>query len=438
MADLASTADIKNAVLKACGELTNGTSTYEDTVMEYINKLYKGLLAGGNEFGIDVDFNWRWARCPRPILLALKPNYKEGTVTVTKNDVNASFSDPPSDSMQGRWIRFTNKSDMFRIAYHVGGDANFQLDMPYTEDSGTYNYRAMKLEYELVDDSIIITDRCNNLYFKDGTGTLLTAALDNGVYTPAELVAEINTKVDALTTDTITCSYESLIRKFKFTSNGSSFSLIYATSTKPWTNVMPTIGFYATDYTGELTYTSPAPLNGIQRLFSPMTIYRNQGLYIATSARDLGKIFGVSYEALLTSWPMAQITGTVPERFAVVEYREDGTAVVRFNEYVEEEMRVECEYIQLATSLQDNEASVPLIPQAYRDYLVYGATFYLMMDKSDNKAETFSNLARAKLQALINNERSETAKTAQFAGKLLPRQGDGRGLRRFWLWGGSY
>lgn len=436
MSDLLTAQDIKEAVLRHCGELTNGTSSYDEVALEYINKIYKGLLAGGNEFGIDCAHNWRWARANNPILLTLLPAYKTGTATVTQGSRNGTLSVAPTYSLKGYFLQLDNRSDIFKIAQHTASSTSFMLDMPYTADDGTLNFKAMKLDYELVDDSIIIGERNNTFPFNEGGGTL-TATITAGVYSPSSLVTAMSVALNALATANITVSYNTITRKFNFLTDGAAFSLLYATALTPWTNILPTLGFYQKDYTSALTYTSDCPLNAIQRLFSPMTVYRQQGLTVMTSPKDLGKIFGISYESMLESWPMFQVICDVPNRFSVTEYREDGTAVARMNAYVGENTRCEVEYIPLCTQLQDNDTSIPLIPQAYRDYLVYGASFYLMLDKSDNRADQFAALAKAKLMALMNSDRAEVARSSQFSGKIIPRANGQFGIRRFWLWSNS-
>ena len=55
MAQFRTTADIVDSVLLRAGETANGNSAYESRALEYVNRIHRSLVVGGNEFNIEVD-----------------------------------------------------------------------------------------------------------------------------------------------------------------------------------------------------------------------------------------------------------------------------------------------------------------------------------------------------------------------------------------------
>lgn len=105
---------------------------------------------------------------------------------------------------------------------------------------------------------IRITSGSNDaLDFNDGGGeenATITAKVYNN---PHELAREIQTKMDALTGDTITVTYSNTDGKFTIATSGGTLSLLWNTGTNTATTIGAAIGFAtAADDTGATTYTS--------------------------------------------------------------------------------------------------------------------------------------------------------------------------------------
>ena len=101
MAQFRTTADLLDEVLQKAGEPTNGNSPYESIALTYINKVHQAVVGGGNIFSVKVDEAWTWARAKNPVVMELQPAITFGTVSVTANDVNITFSDAPAISVAG-------------------------------------------------------------------------------------------------------------------------------------------------------------------------------------------------------------------------------------------------------------------------------------------------------------------------------------------------
>lgn len=308
MANLTHTQDVKQAVLKHAGELVNGNSPYEALVIEYINRVYQEILAGGNTFLPNFGESWPWAKAQNSSVLQLDPPYDTGTVTLTKGSTSGTFSSAPAATMAGRFLKIDERPEIFRISAHTAAATAFTLDAAYTDDSGAgLSFNAHKLDY------------------------------------------------------TLTAS--------------------------------------------------------IQRLIEPMRTYRSQ-----TDAEDsTGKIYGIGLETLSSKFPMRDLTTGVPANFAVAG-EVDGTLRVRFSHSVSTETRVEYDFIAIPSDLTDSTSSIPLLPREDRMVLVYGATYFLMLDKNDNRAQAYLQLAQSKLQAMVAALQKETRESGKNFGRMLPRQ----------------
>lgn len=415
MANFRTTNDLKKLALHYSGEMTDGTSSYDTIAMNYINSTYQAFLSGGNEFDMELAESWSWAKSRRPIVLTLEPPYQTGSVTMTNGSRSFTFSSAPTDVL-GWLLKVDQAKDSYYIQYQSGTAG--QLDQPFLGTSGTYTFKAIKTDYELVDDTIIVDKFNKYIDLNEGASDLL-ATLTEGVYTPTTYAAEVKTQLDVAGALTYTVSYDSVLRLFTI-SAGSNFTIKFATGTNAVRSAARTLGLSAEDLTGDDSYTSTNALNAIQRLIAPFTMYRI-GQSPNMSPKEAGKIFGVSFEAFISNNPVVNLQGGIPSRFCELEERENGTKVVRFNAYVSEQTRVEVDFIPIEPDLKDNAVSVPKIPRAFREVLAFGATYKLMLDKSDNKAESFLKLTMAKIQGLINHNNTQVTKSSKDFARLIPR-----------------
>jgi hypothetical protein len=144
---------------------------------------------------------------------------------------------------------------------------------------------------------------------------------------------------------------------------------------------------------------------------------------------DSGKIFGIDTSTMQNKFPISQMNPVFPDHFCELVKRDNGTVRIRFNAYPLEESRIEVDYIPIAPILYDNEASIPAMPEAYREILVYGAAYFLFIDKRDDLADKAAAMARAAIESMKNDFRSGLARTNNRFGRIVPRPSDMRPWR---------
>ena len=144
---------IENALFEA-GEKTDGTSQFQNRMMPWINRAYRNVWMGGNEFVQQANPKWKWLRFQNHLLL--DPAVK-GECTTLNGSVNVTLDDPPAVSFVGRHFRVEGHPDIFFVKTHQAGTTAVTLDSVYTGTTGGFKYRAMKLDYDLAIDVLSVT-----------------------------------------------------------------------------------------------------------------------------------------------------------------------------------------------------------------------------------------------------------------------------------------
>lgn len=410
--------DIKNEVLKHAGELQDGTSQYDASALSFVQKVYRSLLAGGDEFETSCQESWPWAMAKNPIVLTLVPPYETGTVTITSGSRSAVLSIAPTYSVEGWYLKVDGNREFYKVQAHTAGSTSIVIDQLYPQASGVFNFRLLKLEYDLVDDSVVVNKYNNILNFTDN-GSPFTANLTNGVYDTTAFCLLLKTAMEAVGSSTFTITFSAITRKFTLASSGTNFALNFDTVANAVVTVLPAIGFATKDYTGALSYISDVPLNGINRLTREMTVYQNTA--ISQFYKNDGKISACEIRSMERDFPLTSLNSGIPTQFSEINQMANGIKTIRLNMFVLDNCRVEVPYIPIYPDLPDNLMSYPLLPISHRDFLVYAGAYYLCLDKSDNKAAEFAGLAKAKLLSLINHTRSPLQKANINFGRIVTR-----------------
>lgn len=420
MAQFRSTADILDLALINAGEVTNGNSPYETQALNYLNRVHFALIAGGTipigkDTTVEIDEVWPWSKAKNPLILELQPKYVTGTVTFTQGSEAGTFSAGPSASLRGYHIRISGKDEWYKIASHTAAATAFEIDGAYADTSGSgLNFEAVKLDYELIPDFIIINDGNNKLEFQEVAGTTLTATLTSGVYAPADLCTEIQTQLNATGgTPAYTSTYNTTTRKFTINSDraGGAVFIIVGTGSNAGFSAHKTLGLDDENTTNAASVTSTYVLGGISRLVEPFRVHRGLG----------DGIFGIDAESFQRDYPFSRIHEGIPDRFAVVREGADGTFMVRFNKFPTEKTRIEIEHVPIPRDLKDNSSSVPLVPRKHVDVLEDAATFYIMLNKSDDRAQVYASLLQGKLKAMIAQHRGALVRAGKNFGQIVSR-----------------
>lgn len=431
MSNYRTTKDIKASVLDACGEPTDGTSDKDARALTLISTAHQNLLAGGNEFDIDCGEDWAWAIAQRPIVLTMEAPFTNGTVTLTATSRNGTFSVIPTDaqstpiSLVGWLLKVDGVQDFYYIVEHDVGSLNFQIDQGWLDSTGTQgSWKAIKVDYDLIDDTVVVDASNNKIDFKGTGGTPLVAVLAAGIYDPPTFISTVATALQAADSGSYTGSWDAITRKFTLAHGGAAFQLLFASGANAQYAANKILGFDQLDTpANSTTLTSAYTLNAIQRLTGPATMYREQNVGFDTlSSRDAGKISFISWDALRRDFPISRMIQGTPDVAAVVQQTDDGRMRIRINQYPGVQMRVEIHYIPIGLDLQDNDNSIPLVPLSFREYLARVAEYYLMLDKSDNRAAEKKGLASMKLVALISHNRKSSKSSSNNYGRLIPRR----------------
>jgi len=425
-------ADLVTKVLKRCGEPTNGNSSFTEDVLTYLNHVYKKIVRGGTLFDLDVNESWAWARSRNPIVLTLEPAYTTGGVTLTQGSVAGTFSAAPSSSMQGRFLRVGMQDEVYRITLHNAGDAAFQIDSTYIGPSVTTgSYRAMKLDYEITPQFFYVDAGNNKINFEEFTGTALTATVASGTYSGSSLATAITTALDTAGANNYTTTYNEATTKFTLTSDrsggGSVFRLLCATGTSVGSMLLPSLGFDDLDYANAASHTGSLPAGGIARLVEPFVNYARRGEY--------SKIYGIEALRFMQDFPLGEIREGIPTCFTRIAEDPYGKITVRFNYYPKEVERFEVNWVPVPRSIQNNSASIPILPATDVDVLEFGASYFILTDKEDDKAQAYGQLVQAQLKSMMKNNRVEQGKVGKYFGQLIPRPEQteqyGRGRMRY-------
>lgn len=421
MAQFRTTADILDLALINGGEVTNGNSPYETQLLNYLNKVHFALICGGTipllqDRTVEIDEVWPWARASRPLILELQPKYDSGSVTLTQGSEAGTFSAAPAISLKGYHIKVDGSDEILKIAAHTAASTSFELDAAYPDESVTLGaYQAVKLDYDLIPDYLIIDQNNNKLEFQETAGTTLTATLTSGTYTPSALATEVQTQLNATGgTPAYTVSYSAVTRKFTIASDraGGSVFILVGTGSNSLFSAHKLLGFDDENTTNASAVTGSYILGGIARLIEPFSYHKNVG----------GTISGVDFERFNRDYPLARFQEFFPDRFTVLQEKDDGTITVRFNGYPIEKTRVEVNYVPIPRDLKDSSASIPAVPRKHISVLENAATFFLMLNKSDDRAQVYANLVYGELRSMISQHRGSLLRSGQNFAEMLPRR----------------
>lgn len=422
MAQFRTTADILDLALTNAGEVTNGNSSYESQLLNYFNNLHFALIAGGTiplmkDKSITVDEVWPWSKAKNPLILELQPKITTGTVSLTQGSEAVTFSSAPVSSVAGWHFRIVGRDEWFKIASHTAASTSAELDAAYPDETGSaLSYELIKLDYKLIPDYIVINADNNKLQFQEVAGTTLTATLTSGSYTPSALATEVATQLNTTGgAPAYTCTYSAITRKFTIASDRASSSVfvLVGTGDQSLFSAHKTLGFDDENITNAASVVSTYALGGICRLVEPFKINKGSSLE--------GSVYGIDAESFQRNYPYPLICEGYPEKFCVVREDEDGTYTVRFNRYPTEKTRIEIDYVPVPRDLKDSASSIPLIPRKHIDILENAATFYLLLNKNDDRAQIYAALVQSKLEAMLAQHRGSLLRTGKNFGQIIPR-----------------
>lgn len=158
MSDLTTSADLLDNILTRAGELTDGTSDLEALTLDFLNRAYRAIWAGGGEIEPTINCVWWWLRADDQGVLTLNPTISDGTVSVTNNSTSITFSSGPTPSVAGRHFKVNDHADVFIVSSHTAGNTAATLESVYTGTTDTAaNYDVFQLDYDLASDLLYLS-----------------------------------------------------------------------------------------------------------------------------------------------------------------------------------------------------------------------------------------------------------------------------------------
>lgn len=138
--------------------------------------------------------------------------------------------------------------------------------------------------------TFVIDSSNNKLDFDDGGGEE-NVTLDSGTYTASELAAEIKSKMEAATGDTITVTFSTSTGKWTIASDGGTLSLLWNSGTNNANSVAESIGFDSSaDDTGAVTYTG-----------DNIAIHTEEGVVLDLQAADIVNAVAIVFDPFVGS-----------------------------------------------------------------------------------------------------------------------------------------
>ena len=432
MANFRTTADLLDGVLRRCGEMTSdqGTSPLAPAALLYLNQIHDTVITGGNELEIDVDESWTWARARRPIILNLNPPVTAGSVTLTQGSTAGTFSTAPqvnaaNASVEGWYLKPTNGPEVYRIIQHTSGLTTFSLDCAFPQANYASTFMCFQLEYDLIPSYMIVDSQNDTLDFISKGTVSQSATLTHGSYAPATLATSVATALTAADTNgnTYTGSYDANQRLFSFSSNlaGSATAVfgIVGNGTNFYRSGWNDLGFDFLTTSGSASYTGNYSLAAATKLTQPARIYYG---YQWGYGGESGQVTGLDQRTFERDYPLLDVRQGTPQNFMVVgEQSSNGKLTVRFDKYPATPMRVEFEYVGFPKDLQNNAQSIPVIPRKFIRMLEYGASYYLLLDKNSDKAQSYMQLAQQMLKGMMKFNRLELEKSGKNFGSVIAR-----------------
>lgn len=394
--------DLKIAALQRAGELTNGNSDYDDIVEEQMNNLLRSIFAGSNEFDVDLGEPWEWAKAEYSGVLTLIPPFATGTIALTQGSSSATLSSAPGaslGSLRGHFLVVANNSTIYRIVQHTAENTSIVLDQEYLEDTAaSASFKIVKLDYELNPQD----------YFEQTPRKIERIIGPMRCYKANGL--DGSTKIEGIDSSTFDA-------KFPRSSLLGGIPENFTTSWELNGQMIVRFSHYQIEdkLRVEYDYIPVAPHQCVVE-FEDQDMELNKG-------SATGKITKANH-GLSEGQPVKLTTaGTLPAGWAIetVYY----AWAVDTNTFKLKASRTSSTtLVPTDTGSADTVhkiSTIPPIPHTFRKVLFTAAAHFVMIDKSDSKAEYYRGLTVATLKSMVAANRKQKRHTSVNRGRLMVR-----------------
>lgn len=158
MANFRTVDDIKEDVLFRGSEPTDGTSDFDSRIIPLLNRAYRVIWTGGQEFDPDINEKWLWLLATQRAVITLEPANSVGSAAVTNDSNSVTLSNTPSSAHAPGWyFKVDDHSDIFEIQAHAVPADPLTLDSPYTGNTASAaSFKVFKTEYSLATDVLYV------------------------------------------------------------------------------------------------------------------------------------------------------------------------------------------------------------------------------------------------------------------------------------------
>lgn len=166
--------------------------------------------------------------------------------------------------------------------------------------------------------------------------------------------------------------------------------------------------------------------SNILRLCEGFRVYRNN-----SGDQD----FTVNYLPLnqfRRDWPISKLQQRVPVTFTVLTENDD-EFLVQFSSFVDEDTRVEIDYVKKPAPLTVDPVTSPIIPLKDRMVLAYLVAAQILFNekKQDAAGSVQWNFAKNKLRSMIEGDAKRSSLGNKYYGRLIPRRDQVNRLGRY-------
>lgn len=137
--------------------------------------------------------------------------------------------------------------------------------------------------------------------------------------------------------------------------------------------------------------------NDVIRLLSPLRIYRytldNEPFITGLPERSFDRMF-----------PLRELKSGMPEAFKVMRILDNNITIMLSRYRDDDIIKIEAPYVKLPTDLTSSSTtSEILVPREYRYVISDLATYFILLDKNDNRAASILNMAQSGFEEMAKD-----------------------------------
>lgn len=132
------------------------------------------------------------------------------------------------------------------------------------------------------------------------------------------------------------------------------------------------------------------------------------------------QVYSMGLSRFKTEYPLRLIRQGMPAYFAETNSKDDKLEVI-FSGYVDSDTRLDVDYIKMPTAMSATDK--PLVPFKDREVIAFCAAAMLLFNEKTqpDKGSIIFNLAKTKLDAMLEEDCTNLESTGHYFGRIIPR-----------------